>query len=160
MNMSRRRLPTVIKAAKGTLRADRTNPNEPEYILLHEIPDPPPYLSEAGRKVYFTTAAELQELGLLNAQNFSLFVGYCIQLSTYFHAREELAKSPLIIKSSLGEPRANPYIKIANDSLMTALKIGAEFGITPATAGKVSTSKIKTTDPKQAKLERWANYAK
>ena len=147
-----RKLPSKIKQIKGTYRKCRENQLEPEFILLSALPDPPIYLSEKGRQIYYSTAKELQEKGLLNGQNFNLFVMYVIELATYFEAREQLSKSPILIKSALNEPRVNPYFKIMNQSLMNSLKIGVEFGLTPVSQSKVS-AQSPAKDPKLLKLQ-------
>lgn len=151
-----KRLPTQIKQARGTLRKCRENPNEPEYVLLHEIPDPPPYLSEAGRKVYFTTAEELLKIGVLSRVSFTLFVMYCIEVDKYYQACKELSKAPMIIKNSMNEPRVNPWQRIANESLYNSIRLAGEFGLSPSTAGKVTATGFKEIDPKAEKLKKMA----
>jgi P27 family predicted phage terminase small subunit len=143
--MPARTVPTKIKAAKGTLRKDRTNFNEPNYLIVREIPDPPEYLDEVGRKVYYSTAEELLRLGLLTNISLPLFVIYCVEISRYYEALKQLSTSPLIIKGTNGgDPKPNPWIKIANTALLNATKLAGEFGITPATSGKVSVKKTES----------------
>jgi P27 family predicted phage terminase small subunit len=141
MAKGRKRLPTAMKAAKGTLQPCRTNDDEPNYIALSELPDPPEYLSQTGRDVYYGTAGDLQEYGILNRINFTIFVMYCTQVAIYYDAIENIHKTGVIIQDAGGGPRINPYVKIANDSLAALMRVACEFGLTPASASKVNAVK-------------------
>ena len=141
MAKGRKKLPTAVKAAKGTLQACRENPDEPNYITLHELPDPPKYLNKIGKAEYYSAANELQHLGILNNVNFNLFVAYCTQVAVYFDAIERLHESGSVIVDASENPKVNPFMRVANDSLANMIRIACEFGITPASASKVNANK-------------------
>jgi P27 family predicted phage terminase small subunit len=145
--------PTAVKVISGTARADRINSNEPDYVLLRDIPEPPKYLSKVGRDVYYSTAEELLKLGILNRVSLSIFVMYCGQVAIHFEAIEKLSQTALLISDKGDNPKINPYIKIANDSLMASVRIACEFGITPASSSKVSAVKS-DSDVKGKLLEK------
>jgi P27 family predicted phage terminase small subunit len=134
----RKRLPQKVKQARQTLRYCRENDNEPTFVLTQEIPDPPKYLSKVGRDVYYSTASELLSFGILTRVSLSLFVMYCIEVAVYFDAMERVYKESFVLVNKQGNFVPNPWIKIANDSLMATVRIATEFGITPASASKVN----------------------
>ena len=143
MGVGRKRIPTEVKQLKGTLRHVRQNDNEPEYILVREMPEPPEYLSEVGRSVYYSTAEELLKLGILSRVSLSIFVMYCAQVAINHEANMKIKKSGLVIVDKGDNPKINPYVKVANDSLMAAVRIACEFGLTPASASKVNAVNVK-----------------
>lgn len=151
----RKRVPTVIKQARGTLQPCRTNPNEPDYVLAHDIPDPPDFLSEYGRKVYYSTAEELLRVNVLTNISLPVFIMYCTEMSKYYEASQQLKKTSVVYKSSSSDPKVNPWQRVASDTLNNIMRIATEFGITPASAGKVKATPP-ILDPKAEKLKRMA----
>jgi P27 family predicted phage terminase small subunit len=137
MTVGRKRKPTELKRRSGTLQPCRTNDNEPDYVLASEIPDPPKYLSKIGRDVYYSTASELLQLGILTRISLTIFVAYCIEVARYYDAQEKLSKEGDRIKNRFDEWIINPLIKVANDALTSMTRLACEFGITPASSSKV-----------------------
>jgi P27 family predicted phage terminase small subunit len=137
MSKGRKRLPTAVKDAKGTMKEYRRNPEEPDYVTFDAIPPPPPYVNGAGRDEYYRTAAELHAKGIMTQVSFRPFVAYCTQVAIYFDAVERLNETGTVIMDDKGQPRVNPYAKIANDALSLMLRLAVEFGLTPASSSKV-----------------------
>jgi hypothetical protein len=50
-------------------------------------------------------------------------------------------------------PKANPYVKIANDALALMIRLACEFGITPASSAKVNANPV-VVDEKSELLKR------
>lgn len=148
-------MPTVIKRARGTLQPCRTNPNEPDYVLIHEIPDPPEFLSEYGRKIYYSTAEELLKVNVLTKISLPVFIMYCTEISKYYEASQNLKKTSIVYKSSTSDPKVNPWQRVASETLGNIMRIATEFGLTPASSGKVNATPSKL-DPKAEKLKRMA----
>lgn len=148
----RKRLPTVVKKSRGTLQPCRTNPNEPDYILVKELPDPPDWLNEDGKKIYYDTAEDLLKQRILTRISYPVFLMYCVEISKYFEASKQLKKTSMVYKSSTSEPKVNPWQRVANDSLSNSLRIASEFGLTPASSSKIDAEPIK--DEKMLALEK------
>ncbi len=147
----RKKLPTALKQARGTLRKGRTNPNEPDFQKVDKLPPPPNFLAGEGLRIYEIAGAELLEKGVLTTVSMPLFIMFCNECETYFRAIHEI--KTLTVCS--GEKR-NPLGIIAKDSLQNALKLGAEFGLSPASAGRV-VAKNENFDPKMDFLRKLSN---
>lgn len=145
----RKRIPTTIKASRGTLQPCRTNPNEPDYILMGSVPEPPEWLGEVGRKIYFDTAADLLSQRILTRISYPMFLMYCVEVEKYLMAAEQLKKLSMVYKSATSEPKVNPWQRIASDSLANAMRIASEFGITPASSSKVKAEPIQDAKMKE-----------
>jgi len=46
-----------------------------------------------------------------------------------------------VIVDAYENPKVNPFMRVANDSLANMVRIACEFGITPASASKVNANK-------------------
>lgn len=149
----RKRLPIQVKAAKGTLRPHREK-NSPDYVLMKQIPPPPSWLSEEGRKVYYDTAEELLKAGILNRIVYPLFIAYVAEIASYLEAKRMLSEMQSVYKDGTGSPKINPFHRIANESFANAIRIGTEFGLTPASVGKVTAMQPPEMDEKAKLLKK------
>jgi len=137
----RKKIPTKIKESRGTLQKCRANPNEPDYVTMNEIPDPPEYLTEYGKGIYYDTADELLQNGILTKISFPIFIIYCIEISRYFDAINQIneKKAVFMWEGPTGRKLSiNPYHRISMDALHNVMRIACEFGITPASQSKIT----------------------
>ena len=145
--MGKRALPTEIKKAKGTLRLCRTNPSEPQYPKVSGLPDPPLFLNEVGKQLYYETGNILIASGVLKVVNVPLLVTYCKEMEIYIDACEKINSSSMVrsvlIRTDQKVWQINPYRKIMNDALSNMLAIAREFGLTPASSSKVIADLVK-----------------
>lgn len=110
---SRNPLPTNIKALRGTLRKDRTNPHEPKP--RGEIGDPPDHLSEAARACWSELVEHMPPGVAFDSDRLSLELAACL----------------------LAEFRADPAGFMA--AKLTRLhSLLASFGMTPSDRSRVA----------------------
>lgn len=74
-------------------------------------------------------------------------VALCQQWSRYLEATGKIGTAGLVVKAPSGYPMPNPYIGIANKALNNCIKLWAEFGLTPSSRSRVSTTAPGATDP-------------
>ena len=144
--MAGRKIPTALKALKGTARADRLNPDEPIPDL--NIPPVPSHLNEIAKKEYERTSKELLKMGVLSNIDRSALSAYCDYYSRWVQASIEMGDEPLTITTFHGNVIQNPLLGIQNTAKDQMRKFLIEFGMTPASRSKVS---VKKKDPGKKK---------
>ena len=146
----KKRIPTEIKIAKGTLRPCRANPDEPQYPVVNGLPDPPEYFGKVAKSLYYSTGNILISTGVLKTVNLPLLVAYCKEFEVYTDAREKINSSSMVrsvlMRTDQKVWQINPYQKIANDSLSNMIRIACELGVTPASSSKVNAIKENKKD--------------
>jgi len=140
----KRNLPTAIKKAQGTLRPDRENPAEPQYGLIKKLPEPPEHMSNLAKSLYNSIGLELSDMGILTAVSLDLFIKYCCVSAEASEAYVKYISKP--IKSTMKSDVINPYFKVWNDCMAMSIRLAIEFGITPASSSKVSSSNSKKNE--------------
>lgn len=149
MAKGRKRLPTEIKKAQGTLQPCRTNIKEPQYPSVIGLPDPPDFLGERGKSIYYETGNILIQSGVLKQVNLVGLIAYAKESEVYFEAREKINSSGMVRSVTLTNGnkvwQINPYQKIANDALANIVRLACEFGITPASRSKIIADKVETS---------------
>ena len=140
MTKGRKKLPTQLKAIKGTLQKCRENHNEPNLQLMKELPEPPEYFNEYARKVYLETGLELINNGIMSRVDFDIFLIYITELAKYKDAQIQINKTANVLKID-DKPAINPYIRVAEKSFQILMRVACEFGLTPAARSKVNSIK-------------------
>ena len=148
--MPRKRVPTKLKIVKGTFRNCRANPREPVYS--DQIPDPPDFLNNYGKKEWDRISKDLFNQGLLAKVDMAALTGYCQAFGRWAQAEKNLLEESLIIDTIQGNIIQNPLIGIANTSMEHMRKFLIEFGMTPSSRSKVSAKKTKK------KKDAWAEF--
>lgn len=144
----RKRIPTPMKALKGTNRSDRTNPAEPKPPA--EKPEPTPLLS--GRSLWwFNLLAErVVELGVATRVSSEALALAAVRaaevealtedIETYgAHYETESAQGGRMV-------RAHPAVGQRSEAMRHFHSLLAEFGLTPASLSKVSVTKPDADD--------------
>ncbi len=143
MARGRKKTPTVLKEMQGTARADRLVENEMTADLVLQLPEPPELLSEIGVVEWYKITSQLFNLKMLHNVDLSLILAYCNEMATYIECETELKKSGRVdvFKNTNGDivrSQAKPFVKMKNDALNNALKLAANFGITPSARANIS----------------------
>jgi P27 family predicted phage terminase small subunit len=134
-------MPSAMKKARGTYRRDRVAKNEMTPPV--GAPEMPDWLDEEARAIWSRTAPMLEELGVLSEMDRIALASYCSAASLAIQATRQVNREGLMkraTKGSLFGPKVNPLIKIAQGARAQALRIGAEFGLTPAARSRISTA--------------------
>lgn len=127
------------------LRALRGNPGkrrlhaEPKPQIPKTCPEPPSFLNAYAQDEWWRTAPQLHALGLLSAIDVACLAAYCQAYGHWRQAEEALARMAdrdetmhgLLIKTTDGNAKRNPLVKIAADAAEDMLRFAVEFGLTP-----------------------------
>jgi P27 family predicted phage terminase small subunit len=143
MARGRKKTPTVLKEMMGTARADRLVDNEMTADLVLQLPEAPEFLSEIGTKEWYKITSQLFNLKMLHEVDLSLILAYCNEMATYIECEMKLKEIGRVdtFKNTNGDivrTQAKPYVKMKNDALNNAIKLAANFGITPSARANIS----------------------
>jgi P27 family predicted phage terminase small subunit len=134
----RRPKPTRMKVLTGNPGKRPLNVEEPRPEPC--IPDCPPELGPAARQEWQRLTAELGALRILTALDRDALAAYCSAYGLWAEAIEAIGKYGTMVKSPSGYPIQSPYVSIANRQAEIMMRIAAEFGFTPASRSRISTS--------------------
>jgi len=143
MGKGRKKLPTAIKEMQGTLEKSRVLENEMQVDLVSQLPEAPELLSTIGVEEWYKVTSQLFNLKMLHHIDLRLIESYCNEMALYIECESELRKNGRvdIFKNTNGDiirSQAKPYVKMKNDALNNALKLAAQFGLTPVARANIS----------------------
>ena len=128
----RKPVPTHLKLILGN-PSKRALGCELQPERLQEVPEPPAFLLPEAKAEWKRLAPELVELGLLTAFDLQPFALYCQAVGRAEMAERIFAETggALTIRGARGGEIINPLLRIARDAANEAMRLGAEFGLTP-----------------------------
>lgn len=143
MGKGRKKLPTAMKEMQGTLEKSRVVENEMQVDLVSQLPEAPELLSTIGVEEWYKVTTQLFNLKMLHHIDLRLIESYCNEMALYIECESELRKNGRvdIFKNTNGDiirSQAKPYVKMKNDALNNALKLAAQFGLTPVARANIS----------------------
>jgi P27 family predicted phage terminase small subunit len=133
---------------RGNPGLQKINEDEPVPARPPAVPEPPDFLRGYACDEWCRVAPELHVLGLLTAVDVMPLAAYCSAYARWQDAEEVLRqmamKNPvtgvtgaLLIKTSAGDARANPLIRIADRAAADMIRYASEFGLTPAARARI-----------------------
>ena len=143
MGKGRKKLPTAMKEMQGTLEKSRVLENEMQVDLVTQLPEAPELLSTIGAEEWYKVTSQLFNLKMLHHIDLRLIESYCNEMALYIECESELRKNGRVdvFKNTNGDiirSQAKPYVKMKNDALNNALKLAAQFGLTPVARANIS----------------------
>jgi P27 family predicted phage terminase small subunit len=95
---------------------------------------------------WWCCAPHLHRLGLLTVLDHMPLAAYCVAYARWRQAEEAIAAfaakdavtSGLLVKTTVGDARRNPLVKIAADAAVDMLKFSSEFGLSPVARSRLS----------------------
>jgi P27 family predicted phage terminase small subunit len=139
-----RPVPTHLRLLRGSKRP--IGRGEPQPPRPPEPPEPPGFIVGYALDEWWRLAGELHVLGLLTVIDVMPFAAYCQAYARWRTAEEALMrmadKDPitgaLLIRSSVGDARCDPLVRIANnaaaDMIISALSSGSRLRLACAFA--------------------------
>lgn len=135
--------PTVLRVLEGNPGKRPIRPHV--QMQAKEIPDPPVFLSPRALEEWNRLAPGLFALKLLTDADVGVFSAYCQAYGRWQDAETKLLemreKDPqtfgMLIKSSKGNPIANPLVYIASAAMRDAHRMALEFGMTPSARSRI-----------------------
>ena len=98
-------------------------------------------LKRTAKKLYQLVGTELASKGLLDVVNLDLLLAYCREMALYKDMMKELETEGYTVKVATKNgsiTQINPKRKIAENALIAAKTLAAEFGISPASRARVA----------------------
>lgn len=136
-------IPTSLKKLNGNPGKRPLNDDEPQPEI--GAPEPPEFLTEAALEEWNRLIPELVELGLVSQLSRATIAAYCQAYGRWKEAEAHLAVEPYVLIGEKGGSYQNPWLAIANKAMEQMQKIAAEFGMTPSSQSRVSTTKPQST---------------
>lgn len=134
--MSRAKLPTAVKLAKGTLQKCRML-NEPTAEPEQQL-DAPAHFTGEALKIWGKVAPELMRMQCFGKVDKEAVVAYCQNMGLYMDLYKEVAKDGPVIVNRYGEKIINPSFKAAMSAHSEALRIGQLLGVTASARGRIN----------------------
>jgi P27 family predicted phage terminase small subunit len=134
----RRPKPTRMKVLTGNPGKRPLNIGEPKPAAV--IPECPTELGPVARAEWDRLTGELGALKFLTTLDRAALAAYCGAYALWAEATEAIQKYGTMIKSPSGYPIQSPYVSIANRQAEIMMRIASEFGFTPASRSRISTS--------------------
>ncbi len=128
--------PTAVKIFQGNPGKRPLNRHEPMPPIA--VPECPLELSETARAEWNRVVKDLARLKMLTALDRAALAAYCEAYAMWTDAITQIRKFGTIVKSPSGYPIQSPYVAIANRQAEIMLRIGSEFGFTPASRSRIS----------------------
>jgi len=147
MHVARNRVPTNIKKLKGTDQPWRRNNEEP--MPDNQKVEKPADLSDGASKIWDQIHDDLYGIGLLTNIDVNSLVMYCEAYAQWKEAHSQVIKNGPIYKDKKGVVKANPYIRIAQNSFDQVKSLMTQFGMTPSARSgiRVGDKKQETKNP-------------
>ena len=148
----RKKIPTEIKKARGTLRKCRELENPMQVKKIDGLPQAPKWLSEIGKEQFNIVVNQLNNLGMLYEVDLKLIEAYANSMALHIEAEQQLRESGriMIYRNEDGDVKHSqivPMQTISKQALESAIKISSLFGLNPAARTKISApSKLEIKD--------------
>lgn len=151
MAKGRKQKPEIQKVIQGTFRKDRANENAP--VPSADLPRAPSWLSKRACEIFGVLTARIQAMGYASASHteaLSLVAMRLAEVEEYTDIIAEEGPTYTSIKVMTAEDgskvesilkKANPAVSMRSEAARHAQSLLAEFGLTPASVGKVGAQK-------------------
>ncbi|MBT6836767.1 MAG: hypothetical protein HOA61_12055 [Bacteroidetes bacterium] len=133
----RKKLPTKIKEAKGTLQKCRENPNEPKHEILLSYPAPNILETNYAIDIYERVFEYLRGFGITSTVNIDLIIQYALQMNVWMEFVKEVNENGVMLND-----RVAPAVYGMNAAGALALKYAGELGLTPSQHSNLIANKI------------------
>ena len=154
--VGRKKIPTELKKARGTLRKSRELDTPMEVDKISKLPSTPKWLSEIGKEQFELVVKQLNDLDMLYKVDLKLIEAYANSIALHIEAEQSLRTHGriMVYKDDEGNPKHSqivPMQTISKQSLESALKIAQNFGLTPSARTKIS-APVKSLEIKDNKF--------
>lgn len=151
--MARHKLPTNLKAVRGTLEQRREVANQPTYEGL-VVPITPTELPDEGKKEWDTIYPLLKSRELVTKADYRMLVEWCFVISQLKIVREKMTAPEFewIEYSDKGVPILSKWLIAYNHLFNRMVTLSGKFGFSPADRTRISMPKSVHDDEKLEQL--------
>ncbi len=142
------RLPTAVKRARGTLKKSREVATP--VSMGGDGPvntSPPTWLSKGAKAEWVRVVPLLDGAKLRTEADRTALALYCTTVDRACKAEQQVEREGMTIENpTTGAIHAHPLLTVAKEARAQALRYGCEFGLTPASRGKMNAPPPKGND--------------
>jgi len=128
-------LPSTMKRARGTLRADRESPAEPQGTP--GVPDPPRGLDARERSEWTSLGERLALMGVLQKEQVEALELLVRAKVRYLRLAAKVREMGEVLSDAKGNLYRNPHAIAMEKAEVEYRRLLLEFGLTPAAATRV-----------------------
>jgi P27 family predicted phage terminase small subunit len=147
-------LPTQMKVLKGTAQPCRVNKKEPKLAVERSMV--PKWLSKRAQEAYIDLSDILVGMQVLTKADRTALEMLCDAYAEYRQAREYIEQHGMSYEVNTKDGsvlhKVYPQVAIGSDAYKRVRSMMTEFGLTPASRGKVSAQGEQADDPMQGIL--------
>jgi P27 family predicted phage terminase small subunit len=140
MRAGRKPKPTHLKLLAGHPGHRPLNESEPQPDAVDETTKPPLWLSGEARAKWEIEFPKLVRNNMITDIDLTAFARYCQAFGRMVVAESMVAKQGDVLVSPSGFPIQNPYLAVSNKAFEQMNKLETEFGMTPSSRSRVSSS--------------------
>lgn len=133
------RLPTSVKRARGTLKKSReVKASVPLGADGPVNTTAPTFLTKGAKAEWARVVTLLDAAKLLTEADRTSLALYCTAVDRAQRAERQVEREGMTLKNpTTGAIHAHPLLGVAKEARAQALRYGCEFGLTPASRGKM-----------------------
>lgn len=134
------RLPTAVKKARGTLKKSREVAAPVAFDANAPVnTSPPTWLTKGAKTEWARVVTHLDGAKLLSEADRTSLAMYCTAVDRAQKAEKQVeAEGMTLTNPTTGAVHAHPLLTVAKEARAQALRYGCEFGLTPASRGKMN----------------------
>ena len=136
MAKGRKKVPDNMKVIRGTFRDDRSN--KTGLLPDPETPRSPSWLPADAREHFGILKERLDGYGLASKTHTEMIALAALRLSEIDSLNKVIEDEGMTFMSPKGLVKGHPAVKQRSDALRHLQSLLAEFGLSPASIGKVS----------------------
>jgi P27 family predicted phage terminase small subunit len=142
--------PTALKILEGNPGRRPLNMREPKPA--RKAPPMPPWLNDVAKKQWRKMVPILLRMGVLTEADGASLACWCSAYSILMDAHEKLRTAGILYVHN-GYIQASPLLQIIKTQTDVMNRIGAEFGLSPASRVRIE---VDGPAPKKAPGNKWA----
>lgn len=134
------RLPASVKRARGTLKKSR-EVAKPLSVGAEVQLDtrPPTWLTKGAKAEWAHVVPLLDQARVLTEADRTALGNYCTAVDRMRRAEKQIDREGMTMTNpTTGAKHAHPLLTVAKEARAQALRYAVEFGLTPASRGKMS----------------------
>lgn len=125
--------------------------------MPYGVPHPPCWLNPTATDIWHDLAPKVHAMRVLTAADLDALANLCVAQSMVRDCAERIAAEGLTVQSDRSAPMPHPAIRIQKEYLMIAKSLMVEFGLTPASRGRLSVEPPKTAEELESE-KQWADF--
>jgi P27 family predicted phage terminase small subunit len=137
-------MPTPLRLLTGDQHKNRYNTDEPAPRASG--PALPAEIGDEVAEVWHRVVGELTAMGIAYAADADALRCFCEAVVVHRKASFLLARSPVLVKGTLGGMVRNPAIQVQRDAATTIRQFAAEFGLTPSSRSTIHAQETGTSE--------------